>query len=279
MAATPLLLVDNLLDTVVLYPGATLSASSELAGREAFRLADYRRERTWWQTATTATNHNVSVDAGAGNTRNADALWIDRGHNLAGKTIKVDHSDNGLSWTTLRTLTVPATSTVGGDPTTTTFAATEEGALYALFAAAGAAHRYWRVLVVENWQPIVPGAILGQRVQLVGYSRTYDEDQGERTEVYEMSRAGYRGTDRTYHWRRAVLDLGTIGAADYDAQVRVLRRQLFELNQPCVLVMQYDTKPERGWLYQYDGTAWGFAKERTLRAGQIPLRECGHLVG
>lgn len=45
----PLLLIENLLDTIGCFPGATLVSSSELVGREGFRAADYRRERSWWQ--------------------------------------------------------------------------------------------------------------------------------------------------------------------------------------------------------------------------------------
>jgi hypothetical protein len=46
---TPLLLLDNVFDRINLYPGAVLSATSEAAGHEARRVADYRRERTDWR--------------------------------------------------------------------------------------------------------------------------------------------------------------------------------------------------------------------------------------
>jgi hypothetical protein len=130
---TPLLLVDNVFDTVQLYPAGTVSADSARTGHEAFRVADYRRERSSWQTATTAANHHVDVDLGTGVTRAVDALWVDRGHNLWGATVQVLWSDDGAAYTLQRQFTVPAVGTLGGDPTLTVLSVTEEGACWALF--------------------------------------------------------------------------------------------------------------------------------------------------
>jgi hypothetical protein len=281
MASTPLLLIENVFDTVSLFPTATLTTSSDIAGHEGFRVADYRRERTWWQPTTdgpTATGNYVLVDLGAGKSATPDYLWIDRGHNLAGKTVRVQGSPDNITYDAGISRVVPAVGTVGGDPTSV-LSITEEAAAYTFFAAQ-TARRYWRFSIdyVASFIAIVPGIMVGKRTQLLGYSRVFDEDAGERTEFTDTSRAGYRGTDRTYAWRRAMLDLGEIGSTEYDATIRTLRRQLFELNQPAFLCLQYDTKPERGWLFQYDGGTWGFPKNRTLRAGQIPLREVGHSI-
>lgn len=276
---TPLLLVDNKLDTVTLYPAATLSDSSELTGREAFRVADYRRERSWWQGATSTTGHFLATDLGTGNTGNVDSVCFDRGHNLAGRQVEIDYSDNGSAWTTLVTLTFPASTVVGGDPTLTTLSQTEEGAAYALFAAAGAAHRYWRILFLGSaFIPVVTGVILGQRTQLLGFSRVRDEDAGMRTEIQDTSRAGYLGTDRRYAWRTFALDLNYIGAPEYDGTIRTLRRLLFELDQPWVGIMDYGTKPERGWLYRWDGTQFSAPMNRVYRGLQIRGREVGPLI-
>jgi hypothetical protein len=268
----PLLLVDNVFDTVTQYPFATLSSSSERTGHEAFRVADYRRERTSWQPTAAAVSHYVEADLGTGGDRTVDYLYLDRGHNLWGKTIQVRY---GVAGATLHvSLAVPAIGTLGGDPTTG-FAVTEEGACYALFDAPAAAHQVWRVVVVDNMAPILPGVMLGLRSQLLGYSRTFDEDAGERTQTSAVSTAGYQGSDTTYAWRTLDLDLATIGATEYDGTIRTLRRQLFERNQPVVVLMDYGTRPERGWLYQLDGKSWGFAKTRVLRSGRIRLREVG----
>lgn len=274
---TPLLLVDNLFDTVNLYPAAALTTTSEVTGREGYRVADARRERSWWQTATSAANHNIKVDLGVGNTANVDSLWLDRGHNLAGQQVIVQYSDNGSSWTALATLTVPAAGVVGGDPTTG-FSQTEEGACYALFAAAAAAHRYWLLNITPNMIPVIPGIIMGRRTQLLNFSRVRDEDSMTRTEIQETSRSGYLGTDKRYSWRTVTIDLAYIGSADYDATMRTLRRQLFELDQAAFVAMEYGTKPERGWLYRWDGTRYSAPLTRVYRATQITLREVGPLL-
>jgi hypothetical protein len=66
---TPLLLVDNVFDTVQLYPTGTVTADSERTGHEAHRVAGYRRERASWQTTAAAAGHAVKVDLGAGVSR------------------------------------------------------------------------------------------------------------------------------------------------------------------------------------------------------------------
>jgi hypothetical protein len=68
-------------------------------------------------------------------------------------------------------------------------AVTEEGACYALFADS-AAHRYWALTVVTSILPVVTGAMLGMRTQLLGFSSVFDEDAGERTENTATSDRG-----------------------------------------------------------------------------------------
>jgi hypothetical protein len=67
MPNPPLLLVDNVFDTIGLYPGAVIDATSEAVGHEAFRAADYRRDRTYWQAATDGGGtHRMRVHAASG---------------------------------------------------------------------------------------------------------------------------------------------------------------------------------------------------------------------
>jgi hypothetical protein len=49
------------------------------------------------------------------------------------------------------------------------------------------------------------------RTQMLGYSRVFDEDAGERTEEFSTSKVGVRGYDTTYPWRTLKLDLAYIG--------------------------------------------------------------------
>lgn len=279
MPTTPLLLVDNVFDAITLYPAAILDALSEASGREAFRVADYRRDRTWWQPTS---DHNstggwLRVNLGAGATRGVDYLFLDRGHNLWGKTVTLEGGDDGAVWAVSQAFVVPAAGTVGGDPTWPSMAVTEEGALYSLRATTFATRRWWRLRVnyVATFIPVVTGVMAGLKTHLLGYSTTFDEDAGERTQTGETSRAGYRGAALTYSWRTCELGLNYIGDAEYDATMRTMRRLLFERNQPVIVFMDYVTNPARGWMYQYDGAAWGMPKQRAYRGGRIRLRELG----
>jgi hypothetical protein len=282
MGQTPLLFVDNFLDTVNLYPLATLVGSSEQNGREAFRVADYRRDRSWWQPTAAAANTGLALDHGAGVSLAADYVFIDRGHQLWGRSILLQSGVDGVTFpTAVWTRVVPALLSsgafpVGGDPTVG-WCVTEEGALWTLFSGA-AAKRGWNLVFTDNFLPKIPGVMLGARTQLLGYSKVFDEDAGARTQPQDQSTAGYLGTARTYSWRTCLLDLGMIGAPEYDGTMRLLRRTLFERNQPWVLCLDYSGHPERSWMFQYDGTGWGFPMNRVLRAGQIKGRELGPLL-
>jgi hypothetical protein len=278
-AQTPLLLIDNIFDNVALYQAALVDASSEVAGREAFRVASYRRDRQAWQPTS---DHNpnggwVRVDLGAGVTRGVDFLFIDRGHNLWGKTVTLEAGDDGAAWGTSQAFTVPAIGTVGGDPTWPSIAVTEEGALYSLKATTWATKRWFRFRVnyVAAFIPIVTGLIAGLKSQLLGYSNVFDEDAGERTESQETSQAGYRGSAVTYSWRVAEIGLAYIGSAEYDASMREIRRLLFQLNQAFVLFMDYGGYPARGWMFQYDGRSWGMSKTKVYRNTRWRFREVG----
>lgn len=279
MPKTPLLLVDNVFDNVGLYPTAVLDASSEAIGREVSRIADYRRDRTWWQPTS---DHDpdggwARVDLGAGATRGVDFLFIDRGHNLWGKTVNLEGGDDGAAWPDAQAFVVPAAGTVGGDPTWPSIAVTEEGALYSIRATTFATRRWWQFRVdhVAAFIPIVTGVLAGLKTQLLSFSNVFDEDAGERTQGGETSRAGYRAAAMTYSWRTVELALRLIGATEYDSMIRDLRRLLFAANQPAVVFMDYETHPARGWMYQYDGGAWSMPKSRVYRDGRIRLRELG----
>lgn len=278
MPQTPLLLVDNVFDAIGLYPGATVDAASEVVGREAFRVADYRRDRTFWQPSTDGAGSDMWVRVHLSVARALDTIVLDRAHNLAGHTVYLEGSGDGATWSTSIALTVP--TAVGGSVTAPSMCQTEEGAAWATFALT-AAHAWWRLRVpyVSGFLPAVTGIIAGQRTQLLGYSTTFDEDAGGRTQASQVSTAGYRASDTTYAWRTAELGLSLIGSAEYDSTIRTLRDLLFAKNQPTMLWMDFGTHPERGWMYQCDATTWGMPKTRVYRGGRIQLREVGQRLG
>lgn len=279
----PFILADNVYDRINLYPLATISASDPgLPGRGVQFVADYRRERTYYQRSAAGVFNEIRSDLGAGNSAIVDTCWIDRGHNLWGKTVIVLTTDNAAYDPPVHSFAfvVPALGTVGGDPTTG-WCVTEEGALYTIFSG-WTARRYFDVYVNESHQAIFTGIVLGKRVQLsspAGYSSVLDEDAGERTERNEASLVpGYEGADRTYSARKVELRLAYIGATEYDAAIRGLRRTLYEVGQAAVVCMNYGTKPERAWLYKYRGKDWSSPLTRAYRNVNIPLFEYGPLI-
>jgi hypothetical protein len=272
MPNPPLLLADNIFDATVLYPGAVIDATSEAAGHEAFRVSDYRRDRTSWQAANDGggVDHRIRVHAPFD--VSIDSIFLDRGHNLAGKTVFLEGSLDGSSWPLSITLNVP--SAVGGGTTAPAMCQTEEGAAWTLTGTT--AFRPWwslRIPHATSFVPIVTGLLVGTRAQLLNFGKTFDEDAGARTQPTQQSTAGYRANDATYAWRTVTLDLDLIGAAEYDGTMRSLRAKLFEKNQPFVCAMDYGTHPERAWMYTVDSTTWGMPKSHVYRAGRIVGRE------
>lgn len=274
----PLVLFDNVFDRINQYPLATVTSNGGvITGREVKAIGDYRRERTYYQLSAATANVGPIVDLGAGITAAVDTIFIDRGHNLWGKTVRFDGSDDGAIWgsSDIGARVVPAlvggNFVPGGDPTVG-WAVTEEGALYALSANI-VARRWWRLYVVEATQTLLTGLIAGKRTQLDSYSRTLDDDAGGRKRSTDESDAGYTAGSRVYSYRNLMLDLAVIGATEYDTKIRLLRRALFEKNIAAFVVMNYGRWPERGWLYQLDADRWNFPTNGVHRAGTIPLRE------
>lgn len=270
---TPVLMVANAFDRVNLNTAATLSASAEVAGHEARYLADYRRQRTWWDPGTSLANHWVLVDLGLGNAAAADYVFWDRGHNLQGATfdLRAGNTLGGIASVVSRT--VPAAGVVGGDPAAAA-CATEEGSGYAFFPAS-AAFRYWQFMVTTTVRPVLTGLMVGLKTQLLGFSNVYDPDAGARVQRSEVSDAGWKATGRTTSYRRLMLQLQSIGSAEYEGTLRYLRRTLFERDQPAVIALDYGTYPARAWMYQLDASSWDFPKNRATHAGPMPFREVG----
>lgn len=282
----PLLLVENHFDRVIQQPQALVTATSSKLDREPWRIADYRRELTWHEFTTDGggADQVIAVNLGAGNGRSADYVWLDRGHNLWGRTIYVEAGHDGAAWPFSRGFAVPAQPTglwpeilgVGGDPTEPIFCVTEESSLYALFARS-AKYQYWRLRFpyAAGWVPVTVGAMLGNRHHFLGFSNIYDPDQAERTELAQQSRAGWRAVDTTYSWRILQLGFTYIGRSEYDTSLRQLQHLLFRRNQPVAAVLNFGHRPERLWLFQYRGTQWTAPANRTYHRNAMTLVECG----
>jgi hypothetical protein len=290
MPTTPCLLADNVFNRIQQYRSGALTASSEVVGYEARRLASYRRERQGWQptddgAANTPEGHCVKRDLGLGVATSVDYVMLDRGSNLWGRTFYIEGSDDDFVTTALSIPTaVPPLDAngnypVGGDPSNGTCGVTEEGAAYALFGLT-APRRYWQIRPAfeADYIPFISGLMLGRRHQLLGYASTLDEDAGSSIRTSQQSDAGYLGFDRVYDWRTLKLDLKYIGAPEYDERIRQLRTLFFKRNAPALIAMNWADYPERAWLYQWDSTSWSAAMQRAYRSTTMTFRECGHSV-
>lgn len=277
----PVFLVDNVFNRIRQYPGATLSSSGDAPGTDVRYLTRFCRGKQFWQSSTTDIQRQVSSDLGAGTTRAVDSLWIDRGHNLWGKTIRVvgDDGSGGSAW--LLDLTVPATPTVdrwgrytnGGDPTTTVMCVTEEGALYSLFTLQ-AARRRFLITILESSQPLIPGIILGQRIQLPNFSARMDEDAGAITgERTEMSDTGRVATSRAYPHRELQVVYKRLGVTAYDTTARELRESVWARRCPVVILPNYGRYPAKGWLYRCTTPRWSAGTEGLSRPLTLDFAE------
>jgi hypothetical protein len=283
--APPLLLIDNVFDTMGQYPDAILTPAAQSAGginqvvgHEAWRVADGRRERSSWMAITSGTAYLTSIRP-TNDQIVRDTCFVDRGHNLWGGSVGISSLLGDANSTDTRG--VPALDgqgqfTPGGDPTTSV-CITEEGALWFRARPLPTSAAWSLVAIPSNpaTLPVIPGAMLGQGMPLASYSKTFDEDAGMRTQGDQQSTALWRGTEPTYHARTCQLSFGVIGAVEYDSTMRRLRAQLFAQNLPVMLCLDPAGHPERTWLYQLDQPQWAMAKSGVYRDGTLTFRELG----
>lgn len=277
----PLLMVTSYLDRVRQYPAAVVTASSAANGRDPWRVTDGRRESTWWEPTSDGggSDNYLRVDLGAAGSGSADYAWLDRGHNLWGRTVAVESGATGSAWPDSTARAVPALDgsgnyVPGGNPESA-WAVTEEGAAYTLFTATAA--RRWhqfRIPYVAGFVPRVTGLMVGARHQL-GYSRISDRDASDRSVASERSTAGWGASDTPYAWRVLELDLPLINRADYDGYMRLLKRMLFDLGLPAVGVPNYGDYPAEGIFAKYEGTQFRAPTQHVLRSTRFVLTEYG----
>lgn len=278
----PIVLVDNQYDRVFLYPSAVVSTSSDppQLDREAWRLVDARRERTYWQPATDA-EHWVKSTLGVGNEQYADYWWMDRGHNRWGTTIYQEFGHDGATWPVSLAYSIPPLVSgripVGGSPWGGQVAVTEEGCVYAFFAKTGPwLWRRTRVPALGGGAlSTIPGFSPGLMHQFTGYSSILDPDRGERTQLTGQSRVGYRAVDTTYSWRIWEFRFQHIARPEYFNRIRALSALLFKRNQPCYVLPNAGLSPTIGGLFQYDGTTYSAPTERTYHRVTYTFREVG----
>lgn len=248
-------LVDNLFSDSQ-YPAATLSANEEASGREAWRVGDGRRSSQDYWSPTTANNAAyVEVDLGAGETATPDVIVIDRGHNLAGKTVLLKRGSGGA--TTVFTATIPSAVTDNQDIDGANGVLTPEGAWIKRFT--GAADRYWRLHVNAMGAGLLP-----QIVGLwVGTSITPDLSMPVTEDVISLMShqtllpsTGWMGRTTPVRQRVGQLSFKLASESAYQSLDAHLRDN-FMRGRPMWVVVD-DTRAERAVLVMWDGQRAGF---------------------
>jgi len=159
------LAVENLF-SIAQFPNHTIAAEEEASGAEAFRVANGRRSAGDYWTPPTA-NSDTWLKATCDQVRAADFVALDRGHNLAGHTVRIDVSnDDFATYETAFSGVLPAVS-MPGSLDDALGVRTEEGAWLKRFALRAGA--YWRLFVPAmgaSLQPQVVGCWLGMAWEL-----------------------------------------------------------------------------------------------------------------
>lgn len=153
----PRILAENFFSRSA-FPDHVVSASEESAGNEAWRVGTGRRHRLTnrWMPATA--NAEAWIQVTCDQVRAADMIAIDRGHNLAGRTLELRASDDDFqTYETVATLTVPSGPS-GGAGHLDHGVWTDEGAYLCRFPLAAA----------TQWRLVIPAMGAGVRPEIVG---------------------------------------------------------------------------------------------------------------
>lgn len=227
----PVILAENHFDTTVLHPGAVLTAEGgEAAGAEAFRVADNLRDMTCWTSGAPNARAALTVDCGA--PAAASALVLDRGHNLAGHTVALRASADGVTYHDVVRCVVPAAA--GGLPWDAAGCVTKEGAWWRRFAEVS--WRFWQLEVPAmgaGLAPLVTGLYVGAAYEFPEFLEApaaYDYRTRVVHRKTELSLGGVRVKTRGINFGVIDLRLDVEGEdyAGFDAQVR----RLLELGHP-----------------------------------------------
>lgn len=161
----PLYAVENFFSRTT-FPSHLLDASSAESGRAQRYVGTGRRSDSlnFWTPTTLNADAWVSVDCQQ--TRAADFLAIDRGHNLNGSTVRLQTSGNGSSWRTVVEAVVPSTVRPFSPLAELPGVLTSEGAFVLRFEQTAAV--YWRLFIPAmgaGLRPKIVGLYVGKSFQ------------------------------------------------------------------------------------------------------------------
>lgn len=243
----PLFFVENFYSSTQ-FPAHVVSASSEEASYESWRVGTGRRSRQdRWMPTALDTAAWIRVDCAQA--RPATMVAIDRGHNLAGVQIKIQGSADAVAWTDVLTATIPAAAAVAGDIDAANGITTEESAWLRRFASAS--YRYWRL-----WIPAMGAGLRPEVVGLwVGTSWTPElyfdlpwSEEGRFLQAEQSeSDAGWVGIGQLKRGRSGEIDLKLRSETEYSDEARYHIATHFWSRRPMWIVYD-DEATERAVL-------------------------------
>ena len=229
----------------------TLTAEEETTGNEAWRVGAGRRVggtiRNYW-TPTTA-NSTTWIECKCDRARAFDMLVIDRGHNLAGKTVKLEISDDNFTTTTeIFSVVIPSNVYSNSRLSDTPGVKTTEGA----FAISFPFHvsLYQRVFVNAmgaGLLPLIPGLYLGKSFSPTNAPpRSWDDEPTKLIYDTIISDTLWSSSSRKNKRREAAVTMKMSSAAEQD-QARYHFRSLYQRGDLMWYVPDTDNA-ERAWL-------------------------------
>lgn len=234
MANKPLILSDNFFDDVVLHRDHIVSTTkTEVTGSELFNIADNLRDITRFTVAETNSTVHVRVTCGAA--KGADCIVLDRGHNLAGKSVNIlTYTDAGFSAGLVVQAAVTIPAIAGGLPTDANGCLTPDGVWWKTFPSATQLSWVLEVPAMgAGLAPIITGLYLGKSYRFPEYldgPAAYDYRIKQIIQKNDTSRRGIRVKRGIINY--AEVDLAVkLDGTDFDA-FNAQVRPLFFSNHP-----------------------------------------------
>lgn len=248
---TPWFLTDDLFD-ITQYPLHTVTAEEEPAGGEAHRFSAGRRDQL--AQASTA-NSDWWIKSAFGTVRAFDAcaLWV---HNLAGKTLRIECSDDDFTTTqTIFNAALPS-SPGAGDIDDQYGVLCENGMWLKRFSVRTAnAVRIYSVAMGAGLKPAINGK-LGLSLSLNQYDKPYIPSDAELVVKEETNESGWIGRGPRRLRRNGSIQIKTRTDYEYD-QFRYHFEQRF-LGGSSMVIAHDKTQAERAVMAVTTGRTSGF---------------------
>lgn len=252
-----------------IYPGHTIVASEQATNHEVAQLVSGRRDLNTYFTGLTG-NTAVTITATCDRPRAATYCWLDRVHNLSGKTITLSCSDDAfaVSSETVFSLAVP-TYSGPGNASTNLGVRTWEGAWWKVFDLRAA--KYWRLTIAAMGVGLIPRVgflMTGLALPLGPQRKPVDLDRDRLYATEERSVTGWLGRGRATRGRVGVINYGFDDYADYEEGGRFHVQGLWGDGCPTVICRD-EARGDQAFLAQRVAGDLGVGIDRGTRSTPV----------